>query len=290
MREIGKSENTMVDLKNSGGGDLMRALHIKKNWRVLRELFSLRFHGLTVFRLDFFAPFFVDGSLFLIQLLAFGVVYANVDTIGGWGHGEMILYIGTFSLLNALNMTIYFFGVNAIPHKIRSGELDLYLTKPVSPLFRLTFENISPGSVPLILMSVCIIGFGASKLLTELTAAKLAAYLFWIVLMAVLYYEMEVIIRSFSLYVVSMARMEQIEEASIDLCMKLPGIALYGIYKVIFYLILPYGIMATLPVQSMTGELTTRMAAYGIGVIVLFTTITYVIWKQGLKRYNSASS
>lgn len=116
--------------------------------RVLRELFYLRFHGIAVFRLDFFAPFFVDGSLFLIQLLAFGVVYSNVETIGSWGKGEMILYIGTFSLLNAVNMTIYFFGTNAIPQKIRSGELDLYLSKPVSPLFRLTFENISPGSIP----------------------------------------------------------------------------------------------------------------------------------------------
>ena len=57
-----------------------------------------------------------------------------------------------------------------------------------------------------------------------------------------------------SLYVVSMARMEQIEEAGLDLCMKLPGIALYGIYKILFYLILPYGIMATLPVQRMIGE------------------------------------
>ena len=96
--------------------------NITKNWRVLRELFYLRFHGLAVFRLDFFAPFFVDGSLFLIQLLAFGVVYSNVETIGSWGRGEMILYIGTFSLLNAVNMTIYFFGVIRIPHKIRSGE------------------------------------------------------------------------------------------------------------------------------------------------------------------------
>ena len=51
-----------------------------------------------------------------------------------------------------------------------------------------------------------------------------------------------------------MARMEQIEEAGLDLCMKLPGIALYGIYKILFYLILPYGIMATLPVQRMIGE------------------------------------
>ena len=134
-----------------------------------------------MFRLDFFAPFFVDGSLFLIQLLAFGVVYSNVETIGSWGKGEMILYIGTFSLLNAVNMTIYFFGTNAIPQKIRSGELDLYLSKPVSPLFRLTFENISPGSIPLILMSVCIIVFGVSKLERGLTLAGLASYLFWIV-------------------------------------------------------------------------------------------------------------
>ncbi len=267
-----------------------RSSAIRKNMRVLRELFYLRFHGIAVFRLDFFAPFFVDGSLFLIQLLAFGVVYSNVETIGSWGKGEMILYIGTFSLLNAVNMTIYFFGTNAIPQKIRSGELDLYLSKPVSPLFRLTFENISPGSIPLILMSICIIAFGVSKLERGLTLAGLASYLFWIVLMEILYYEMEILIRSVSLYVVSMARVEQLEEAGIDLCMKLPGIALRGVYKVIFYLILPYGIMATLPVQSMVGEMTLQRAVYGIGVVVLFTVITCAMWTRGLKHYNSASS
>lgn len=74
-----------------------------------------------------------------------------------------------------------------------------------------------------------------------------------------------------------MARMEQLEEAGIDLCMKLPGIAFHGIYKVIFYLILPYGIMATLPVQSMIGEMNLRTAAYGICVVMLFTGITCIV-------------
>lgn len=264
--------------------------HLKKNMRVLKELFYLRFHSLTVFRLDFFAPFFVDGSLFLIQLAAFQVIYSNVDTIGGWGKGEMILYIGTFSLLNAVNMTIYFFGVIQIPDKVRSGKLDLYLTKPVSPLFYLTFENISPGSIPLILMSVCIIVYGLTELHMELTVINAAAYAFWILIMIILYYEMEVILRSISLYVVSMARMEQIEEAGIDLCMKLPGIAFHGVYKVIFYLMLPYGIMATLPVQSMIGEMNLQVSVYGICVVVMFSVLTRMIWKQGLKHYNSASS
>lgn len=264
--------------------------NLKKNMRVLREMLYLRFHGLTVFRLDFFGPFFIDGTLYLIQLLAFEAVYANVDTIGSWGKGEMILYIGTFSLLNALNMTIYFFGVNAIPSKVKSGELDLYLSKPVSPLFRLTFEHISPGSVLLILMSVCMIAYGVNRLNLKLTAARTAAYVFWIMIMAILYYEVEVLIRSVSLYIVSMARMEQVEIAGLDLCMKLPGIAFYGVYKVIFYLILPYGIMATLPVQCMIGEMSLQMAVYGICVVMVFSAVTAIVWRRGLKHYNSASS
>lgn len=263
---------------------------IKKNMHVLRELFYLRVHGLMVFRFDFFAPFFVDGSLFVIQLMAFYSIYSNVDAIGSWGKGEMILYIGTFSLINALCMTIYFFGVNSIPYKVRSGELDLYLSKPISPLFLLTFENISPGSIPLIIMSICIIAYGIHMLKMKLTIVMIAGYLFWLIIMTILYYEMEVIIRSVSLYIVSMARMEQIEEASIDLCMKLPGIAFYGVYKLIFYLVLPYGIMATLPVQSMIGEMNLQTAVYGIGIASLFSVITAAYWKQGLKHYNSASS
>lgn len=262
----------------------------RKNMRVLKELIYLRFHGLMVFRLDFFGPFFVDGSLFLIQLLAFAAVYANVDTIGSWGEGEMILYIGTFSLLNAINMTVFFFGVNAIPYKVRSGELDLYLSKPVSPLFRLSLENISPGSIPLVIMSICIIGYGMGISHNGLTTERILAYLFWLIIMEILYYEMSVLIRSVSLYIVSMARVDQIEEAGIDLCMKLPGIAFYGVYKVIFYLLLPYGIMATFPVQRLIGEMSVAKGIYGVLVVVVFSCITGVVWKQGLKHYNSAGS
>lgn len=251
---------------------------------------KLRLHGMMVFRLDFFAPFFIDGSLFAAQLMAFSVIYSNVDTIGTWGRSEMILYLGTFSLLNALSMMICFFGIASIPWKVRSGELDLYLTKPISPLFRFTFESINIGSLPLVLMSLCIIGYGVKGLGTEVGALQIVSYCFWVVVMAVLYYEMEVLIRSVSLYVVSMARLEQLEDAGLELCMKLPGNTFYGIYKVIFYLLLPYGMMATLPVQSMLGEMSAKLAWYGIGVVLLFSVLTAFVWKKGLRKYNSASS
>ena len=264
--------------------------NFKKNIRIYREMIKLQLHGSMVFRMDFIGPFFVDSSLFIIQLMAFSAIYSNVDAIGEWGKGEMILYIGTFSMLNAISMVLVFFGLNAIPEKVKSGELDLYLTKPVSPLFRLSLEKFSPGSIPLIIMSLCIIVYGIHSQKIEITGVQLLNYCFWVVLMAILYYDMEVLIRSVSLYAVSTARMDQIEDAGLSLCFKLPGIAFYGVYKVIFYLILPYGIMATFPVQSLIGEMDWNSAFYGVGIVLLFSVLAGVVWKNGLKHYNSASS
>lgn len=263
---------------------------MKKNFRVLRELVRIRFQNLMMFRIGFFGPFFVDGSLFAVQLIVFQAVYANVDRIGSWGRGEMILFIGTFSLLNAVNMVVYFFGVTGIPDKVRKGEMDLYLTKPVSPLFRITFEKINPGSIPLVIMSLCIICYGVWVSGIELSAWRICAYCVWLLVMQLLYYEMEVLIRSVSLYLVSNARFEQLEEAGLELCMKLPGIAFYGIYKIIFYCILPYGIMATLPVQSLIGEMGWKTALAGGTVVLAFSALTAFVWKNGVKHYNSAGS
>ena len=263
---------------------------MRKNFRVIKELVRLRFQNLMMFRLGFFGPFFVDGSLFLVQLLVFDAVYANVDEIGGWQRGEMILYIGTFSLLNAVNMVVYFFGVGGIPDKIKSGQMDLYLTKPVSPLLRLSLESINPGSLPLVVMSLIIIAYGEGSAGVSWNPKLFAGYLFWVLLMLVLYYDLEVLIRSLSFFVVSTAKMQKLEEACISLSMQLPGTVYYGIYKLIFCCLLPYGIMATLPVKYLAGECTLPAALYGIGITVLFSALTALVWKTGIRHYNSVSS
>ena len=85
-------------------------------------------------------------------------------------------------------------------------------------------------------------------------------------------------------------RLEQLEDAALELCMKLPGIAFYGIYRVVFCFLLPYGLMATLPVQSILGELKWQAALQGLAVAAVFTGLTVCAWKRGLRHYNSASS
>jgi len=263
---------------------------MRRYLRVLKELIQLRFHRLMIFRIGFFGPFFVDGSMFVLQLIVFRAIYGNVDRIGTWGKSEMVIFIGTFSLINALTMVIYFFGMNDLPSKIRYGDLDLYLTKPIHPLFRMSFEQINPGSIPLVIMSLVIIQYGIHESHIVVSAGNVIRYLYGVVLMTILWYEMMLLIRTLSFFVGSTTNITRLEEEGLDLCMKIPGTAFRGIFKVIFYCILPYGIMATIPTQSLVGQDSVKLIVFGTVVTVVFGVLSGGLWRYGCKHYNSVSS
>jgi ABC-2 type transport system permease protein len=242
------------------------------------------------FRFSFFGAFFVDGSLFLIQILTFEAIYTQTGSIGGWDRQQMLLFIGTFSLLNAVNMVLYFFGVITIPEKIKTGQMDMYITKPIHPLFHLSFENINMGSAPLVPASIGIMVYAVSGMNVEITVGKLLGHLFLVLLMQILYYDIEVILRTFPFFFIQTASIERLEVELLTLCMKIPGSLFKGAFRVLFYLVLPYGIMSTIPTQFFAGILTTSGFVYSVLVVAGFTAFTLIFWRFGLKNYKSASS
>lgn len=263
---------------------------MKKNFRVIRMLIKCKLSRMLMFRADFFTAFWADGVLFLVQLLVFETIYSQVDTIGDWGRGEMIIFIGTYSFINALNMLIYFFGVVDIPGKIKRGDLDQYLTKPVNTLLRLTFENVNPGSFPLVILSTAIIYYGVSVSGIHVTFGIGAFYVILVLLMTLLWYDMEVILRSLTFLVISSVGVHRLEEQFLELNFKVPGVLYKGVLKVLFYFLLPYGIMSTVPTQFLSSDIGTGDVAMAVCTVVLFTAFMAWLWRFGLSHYQSASS
>jgi len=263
---------------------------MRRNLRFILLLLKLKLSRMTVFRVSFFGAFFADGMLFVVQLLTFNVIYSQVDSIGNWSRGQMLIFIGTFSMINGLNMLIYFFGVLDIPGKIREGGLDHYITKPVSPLLRLTFENINPGSAPLLVLSGAIIAYGVSVEGITITPALTAGYGALTVLMTLLWYDMELILRTIPFFVISASAIERMEGDMIELNFKIPGVLYRGAFKIIFYFALPYGIMSTVPTQFMSGALSPAGLIHALCVVIFFTAFALIFWRTGLRNYKSASS
>lgn len=260
------------------------------NMRFIVALIRMKLSRMMVFRLSFFGSFFVDSSMFLIQILFCQTIYSQVDLIGGFNRGEMIIFVGTFSLINALNMIVFFFGTYDIGNKIKSGELDHYLTKPVNPLLRLTFESVDPGSIPLAFASILLILYGVKQLAVQVTPGIFLLYFVYVLLMTLLWYDLQVLFRTIPFFTVSAVNIGRISDTILELCIKLPGTMFKGLYKVFFYLILPFGLMATLPTQLLAGKLTLSGFLYGCLIVTVFTILTLWFWHFGLKHYKSASS
>lgn len=265
-------------------------MSLTKQLKFMAKLLKMKLQRNMAFRFSFFGVFFVDGSLFLIQVLMYSAIYTQVESIGGWDGPEMLFFIGTFSLLNALNMALYFFGVITIPYKIKSGELDLYITKPVNSLFHLSFESMDVGSIPLVLASIGLVIYAATGMDASITVLSITGYIFLVLLMLVLYYDIEVILRTIPFFVIQATSIERLEGEMLIMCMRIPGTLFKGVFKVLFYLILPYGIMATVPTQFFAGTLTLPGLIYSIAVVTAFTAFTQAFWKFGLKNYKSTGS
>jgi len=124
----------------------------------------------------------------------------------------------------------------------------------------------------------------------EITALMVLGYLFLVTLMLILYYDLMVILRTILFFVIQASAIDRLEGELITLCMKVPGVLFEGAFKFLFYILLPYGIMATIPTQYFTGTLSLWEFVYATGIVFIFTAFTLWFWRFGLRNYKSASS
>ncbi|MDR1440294.1 MAG: ABC-2 family transporter protein [Clostridiales bacterium] len=71
---------------------------------------------------------------------------------------------------------------------------------------------------------------------------------------------------------------------------KIPGVLFKGVFKAVFHFILPYGVMATVPTQLLSGTLSMHGLLQALGAVAVFTVFALWFWRFGLKHYKSASS
>lgn len=263
---------------------------INKYIKIFVHLFKIRLSREMIYSFNFLTTLFVDGIFFLIQMLAFTTIFLNVDSVNGWTKHHMIIFIGTFTILDGVYMATYFFGVLSLSDKIRNGELDFYITKPANALLLISFENINLGSLFISLPGIAMVIYGAVNLEIEINIMRIIGYLFLLSLMYILMFNLMVIIRCASFWFTKVENINKLENELVNFSFRVPGIMYRGISKMIFYFILPYGLIATIPTEFLTDTMNIWEWFIAIGVFILFILIRRAIWRNGLGRYSSASS
>lgn len=255
--------------------------------RSVWALFRIRLSNVTVYRLSFFTAFFVDSVVFLLQLFFFRLITAAAST--EWSAEMYTVFVGSFMTLDGLWMTTWFFGLNSLPGMIRDGRLDLVLLRPVNPLLYVTFCSFDIGSLPVMIL-------GAGVTLTAANAGgflTLSGALLWfasLILMNALLYALSLILHATAFWSTSNMAASQAENVLVESSMRLPLPAIKGAYRAVLLCAVPYGLAANFPTMVLAGRASALSWGYASLLTIVFLALGALVWRRGLRRYESASS
>lgn len=254
---------------------------------ILRGKISLQ--QMLIYRLAS-AMIIIFGVLFVLaEYLAIEVYYDFGNTIGGWSQGEFFILFGSFNCMIHLYSFFFEIGHDDFAYKVKYGELDYDLIRPIDSMFLCSFSRFDfPSLFNLILPSIFIYR-GITQEQISFDSLSSVGFILAIFLGTFVIYLLNHLLTTLFFWLTDFSNSFQLLNSIVKLGSKPLNIYPW-VLQVVFGFCIPIILAGNLPTEVLLGRVTyQKVGILIIGVVILYT-FTRMMWMKGLKRYASASS
>ncbi len=252
-------------------------VQLKNNW--VRE---------AVYRTNFLTAIFTDVVWMGVEISLFTVLYANVPTLGGWTKPQVYFFLGIFFASDALFTTFFQRNFFTFSDLVNKGELDILITKPVSPLFLALSRSIN-------LTAIFNLFLGLGIAIKYSGPAGFQGGWRWLLVPGwlVLGLVTALLVRfAFTVWVFWTDRswaMTRLYYQFFSFATK-PDVFYPKALRYLVMTGLPFAFIGSIPARALLNGLAPWEYALVAGVLTFFFLMNRMLWRAGLKRYQSASS
>jgi ABC-2 type transport system permease protein len=242
------------------------------------------------YRFNFFGNLAMEAGYLLVKLSYVVVVYRSGVTIQGLSPDEILLFIGTFVGLTAVYAGLFMINNFRLRLKIKDGEMDLLLTKPVSVQFMATLRqaDMTIFSVDFIAGAIMVI-IAWVRLGIPATFHNVGGYVGFLALSSLVSYSLFLLPQILSFWLMNTSAIAEITDSFWDFNNMPMDIYSRWIKQVGIFL-LPIFVITNFPPMFLLGKMTPLYQAWALVLPVLLLGLVRVLWKKGMRNYNSASS
>lgn len=262
---------------------------MKRYIRLYLHFLRFSFSKAMEFRMDFTFRIVMDLIYYAVNILFFKVIYLHTPMLAGWTEDQMMIFISSYILVDAICMTVFSSNMWWLPHYINRGELDYHLIRPVSPLFFLSLKEFSANSFMNLLIAVGIFVFSLVSYPHPYHWYQVVLLIALILNGVMIYYccQMMMIIPVFW---TQSAKGFMDLFFSMSLAMERPDKIFKGWLRIVFTTILPFSLIASFPARIFIEHFEWPTFLHLIIVSGVLWTVMLLTWRKGLRTYSSASS
>ncbi len=265
---------------------------LKKYLQIYLTLIKFEFILRSTYRMSFLFEVGVDVGYSLASIFFFNILYRNINEIVGWTYYEILFLVGLNIIFTQIILDVFMANrLFALPQKIKDGEIDMPLLKPLSSLFYLTVKGIGPSTINM-LPGVFLVFYALVKLayLPNFLAIFFGSIIF--ICGILIGYSIITIITTITFKLNSSSdNLPRLGFESIDYYGSNPHQIYSNIaLKTLFYIIFPIIYISSVPASTILNGVDYRFLLAALLLAATFLTITIKFWNRMIKHYSSASS
>ncbi len=273
-------------------GELLRTLprEIKKHLQIYFLFVKNSMMAQMEYRFNFIGNLAMESGYLLVKLSYVVVVYRSGVAINGLSPDQMLLFIGTFITLTGVYAGMFMINNFGLRRKIKDGDLDLILTKPVSLMFMATLRqaDVTIFSVDVIAGGIAV-AIAWARLGIPVTLLTLGGYLGFLALSSVVAYCLFLLPQILSFWLMETSSIAEITDSFWDFN-NMPMEIYNRWIKQIGVFVLPIFVITNFPPLFLLNKMPPVYSAWALLLPIILLMIVRMAWNKGMGTYASASS
>ncbi len=241
------------------------------------------------FRFDFYMRIIMDIVYYIVQISFFRILYLHTPNLGGWDEPQTMVFVSAYLIVDAINMTLFSNNMWMFPQLVNRGDLDYYLTRPVSSLFFLSLRDFAANSFVNLLITFGIFAWAIHHYPVALPPVKVALFLLLVLNGTVIFYCLNLLANLPVFYTHSPDGFGHLIW-SINKLGERPDGIYRGWLRRVITTVLPFAVIASFPTRILIEEMNWRLLGHIFTVSISFFLVVLFFWNKALREYSSASS
>lgn len=261
---------------------------IIRYFRILSSLVSISFKRYLENRVNTVGTIFTALIAFFLSIFWVNIVFSFTQELGGWNKNQVLFLLGLSRISLCIFYILFQRGVAFLFEYIRSGNLDLLLTKPINTQFYVSFRLTRPFEIANVLTGLVLVCYTSPNLNLDFSFLGILILIIGLICGIIIFYALYFIIATLSIWLktfYSLPTIYAILVTPLSLPTNIYGTAI----SFLLTYVLPLGMIVYLPVEIFLRQ-TYQLVLIELMVAVILLLLSILFWNFSLKYYTSASS
>ena len=242
------------------------------------------------YKMNFIFEIFIDAVYYGALFFFFHVIFQFTDSLGDFNQDAVVIFLITLYISDLLY--VFFLGGNVfeVNNKVKSGDLDYILLKPINSQFFISCRYVMTNALISLTILICLL----IRLIylyhgNQILWINFIFYSLSIILGIFIFYSFEFIISCLAFWFRNFSYAGWLASELTKYSRRPDSIYKSWLRKSLFT-IFPMAMICSVPARMLLFGPDFPLLILQCFIAALFLLLTIVIWNKGLLRYESASS